>query len=53
MTERSFKFKCIIYDIYKKLLNKNVYEPIILNIMNNSILIFPEKYKLIEEQSKG
>lgn len=53
MSERSFKFKCVIYDLYKELLNKKVYEPIILNIMNSSTLIFPENYKLIREQSKG
>lgn len=45
------EFDCIIYDCYKDLLKKKIYEPIILKIMNASKDIFSENYKYIENQS--
>jgi len=50
MTNR-LEFEIIIYDNYKELLKKNIYEPIILKIMNLSSLILKEKYHYIENQS--
>jgi len=47
------KSKIIIYDNYKDLLSKDIYEPIILSIMNQSKKIFPEDYKIIKNQSHG
>lgn len=44
-------FDCVIYDEYKDLLKKRVYEPIILRIMNESSIIFKSKYKYIENQA--
>lgn len=35
------------------LFNKNEYEKIILNIINSSNVVFPEKYEYIKEQSNG
>ena len=34
MLEREFNCKTLIYDKYKDLLKKDIYEPIILEIMN-------------------
>lgn len=48
---KRLEFDCIIYDSYKDLLKKKVYEPIILRLMNKSEIIFKEKYKYIENQS--
>ena len=53
MNENRLKSKIIIYDNYKELLSKDIYEPIIENIMNLSKKIFPEKYQLIKNQSHG
>lgn len=47
------KSKIIIYDNYKDLLSKDIYEPIIQKIMNQSKYIFPEEYTLIKNQSHG
>ncbi len=49
--EKQLEFDCIIYDSYKDLLKKRVYEPIILKLMNQSEIIFREYYKYIENQS--
>lgn len=38
---------------YKKIRKKEVYEPIILNIMNDSSLCFPSKYEHKEKQNHG
>lgn len=48
---KRLEFDCIIYDSYKDLLKKKVYEPIILRLMNKSEIIFKEEYKYIENQS--
>lgn len=45
------EFDCIIYDCYKDLLKKKVYEPLILKIMNESNIIFRESYEYVENQS--
>lgn len=45
--EKQLEFDCIIYDSYKDLLKKRVYEPIILKLMNQSEIIFRENYKYI------
>ena len=47
----SLEFDCIIYDDYKDLLKKKVYEPIILKLMNESEIIFNGNYKYILNQS--
>ena len=47
----SIEFDCIIYDDYKDLLKKKVYEPIILKLMNESEIIFNGNYKYILNQS--
>lgn len=44
-------FDCVIYDSYRELLKKKVYEPIILKLMNESEIIFPEEYSYIEDQT--
>ena len=49
--ENNLVFDCVIYDEYKDLLKKKVYEPIILRIMNESSIIFKSKYKYIENQA--
>ena len=49
--ENNLVFDCVIYDEYKDLLKKRVYEPIILRIMNESLIIFKSKYKYIENQA--
>ena len=49
--ENNLVFDCVIYDEYKDLLKKRVYEPIILRIMNESSIIFKSKYKYIENQA--
>lgn len=51
--DKHLEFDCIIYDSYKELLRKKVYEPIILSLMNKSEIIFREDYKYIENQSHG
>lgn len=48
---KQLEFDCIIYDSYKELLKKKVYEPIILKLMNHSEIVFRGKYKYIEKQS--
>lgn len=53
MKQNKIESKIIIYDNYKELLSKDIYEPIIENIMNLSKIIFPEKYKIIKNQSHG
>lgn len=53
MLEREFNCKTLIYDKYKDLLKKDIYEPIILEIMNQSTIVFPEKYEQIKEQSNN
>lgn len=40
-----------IADNYSDLLDKDIYEPIILDIMNKSKIIFPEEYVYIVDQS--
>lgn len=49
--ENNLVFDCVIYDEYKDLLKKKVYEPIILRILNESSIIFKSKYKYIENQA--
>ncbi|MEE3343480.1 MAG: hypothetical protein VZS44_05270 [Bacilli bacterium] len=49
----SIKLNYIIHKDYKDLINKNIYENIILDIMNESDVVFPGKYKHINEQSNG
>lgn len=53
MLERGFNCKILIYDKYKELLKKDIYEPIILEIMNHSTIVFPKKYMQIKEQSNN
>ena len=48
----SIEFDCIIYDDYKDLLKKKVYEPIILKLMNESEIIFNGNYKYIGYSEK-
>lgn len=45
------EYDCIIYDCYKDLLKKKIYEPIILKLMNLSEIVFRENYEYIESQS--
>lgn len=49
----SIKINYIIQDNYKDLINKDIYETVVLKIMNKSSIVFPEKYKHIDEQSNG
>ncbi len=49
--KKQLEFDCIIYDSYKELLRKKVYEPIILDLLNFSEIVFPERYSYIENQS--
>lgn len=42
-----------IHNNYKLLRKKEYYEPIILNIMNDSKIVFPSQYILIEKQDNG
>jgi hypothetical protein len=49
----SIKINYIIQDNYKDLINKDIYETVVLKIMNKSNIVFPEKYKHIDEQSNG
>ena len=47
------KVNFIIKNNYKDLLNKNIYEPLVCQIMNESKIVFPDEYKQIIEQSNG
>lgn len=49
------KFKAFyhIKENYKELLDKNIYELLLCEIMNESKIVFPDKYKQIPEQSNG
>lgn len=47
------KYKVLLKEKFKDLLDKKIYEKIILKIMNDSKIVFPEKYKYIEEQSNN
>lgn len=49
------KFKAFyhIKENYKELLDKNIYEVLLCKIMNESKIVFPDKYKQILEQSNG
>lgn len=49
------KFKAFyhIKENYKELLDKNIYELLLCEIMNESKIVFPDKYKQILEQSNG
>ncbi len=49
----SIKINYIIHNNYKDLINKNIYEKVLLEIMNESNIVFPEHYKHIDEQSNG
>ena len=49
----SFKLKTSICDKFCKLIDKNVYEPMLCKLMNASILVFPGNYIHITEQSAG
>ena len=53
MLERGFNYKILIHDRYKDLLKKDIYEPILLKIMNHSTRVFHEEYKQIKEQSNN
>ncbi len=49
------KFKAFyhIKENYKELLDKSIYELLLCEIMNESKIVFPDKYKQILEQSNG
>ena len=49
----SFKLKTSICDKFCKLIDKNVYEPMLCELMNASNLVFPGSYIHITEQSSG
>lgn len=49
----SFKLKTSICDKFCKLIDKNVYEPMLCELMNTSNLVFPGNYIHITEQSSG
>lgn len=51
MLKRGFNYKILIHDRYKDLLKKDIYEPILLKIMNHSTRVFHEEYKHNTEQS--
>lgn len=51
MLERGFNYKILIHDRYKDLIIKDIYEPILLKIMNHSTRVFYEDYKHNTEQS--
>lgn len=47
------KFNMILSNDYKKLIQKETYEIIILKIMNSSQIVFNEEYEHIDKQSNG
>lgn len=47
------KFKSIIHDEYVNLLNKDIYEKVLLDIMNKSKIVFEKQYIHQESQSNG
>lgn len=47
------KIKIRISDHYTELLNKDRYEPVVLEIMNDSEMVFPDQYRRILNQSHG
>lgn len=49
----SFKIKYIINDNYKELINKKIYEIVLLKIISISNIVFPGVYEHIDEQSHG
>ena len=49
----SFKVNYVINKEYKNLIKKDVYETILLKIMNMSNIVFPGMYKHIDKQSNG
>lgn len=49
----SIKIDYIIKDNYKDLIQKEIYENIILDIINKSKIVFPQNYKHIDKQDNG
>lgn len=47
------KVRICISDRYVELLNKDLYEPVVLEIMNDSEIVFPDQYRRILNQSHG
>lgn len=47
------RVKICISDNYVDLINKDLYEPVVLEIMNDSEKVFPDKYQRILNQSHG
>lgn len=47
------RVKIVISDNYADLLRKDIYEPVVCEIMNDSQLVFPDCYEQIFDQSHG
>ena len=49
----NFNFRSIIHEEYVNLLNKDIYEKVLLDIMNKSKIVFQKQYIHQESQSNG